>query len=312
MKVRLIFLMVLWVMVTLACSLTEDDSSNAPTLRPALPTADLTVVAQANATSTALVSRTTTPAATVTLSSGTGNIGTGNNTNPNCTPRTDWPVMVVAFGDTLGVIATLTNTTVDALVQANCLLDADAIFAGQQLRVPVVPIQPTGVVPTGCTTAFFFTFEAGKADTSGLCPLAVDSVAAVGQDFEGGRVYRYAPPIGASDPRGTIYIIYNTGYWETVIDTWDTSQPLSDASIVPPTGRYQPTGPIGKVWRENPQIRQALGWAYTPEVAFAGRIQNMPPTTGVYYFYIDHGKGIVLRLYSVNMGPNTWEVVGGY
>ncbi len=309
MKLRFGLLMALWVALTLACSLTEGDSGQAPTLRPAIPTADLTIVAQANATASAIVSQSTiTP--TVTISSGTGN--TGNNTNTNCTPRTDWPVMVVASGDTLSGIAGRTNSTVDVLVQANCLLNADAIFAGQQLRVPIVPIQPTAYIPPGCSGAFFFTFTAGMGDASGLCPMATVLLAATGQDFEGGRVYRYAAPAGSADPRGTLYIIYNTGYWETVTDTWDASQPFSDATIIPPTGRYQPTGAIGKVWRENPQIRQALGWAYAPEVAFAGRIQTMPVTTGTAYFYIDHGKGIVLRLYSVNSGPNTWEVVGSY
>ena len=151
MKLRFGLLMALWVALTLACSLTEGDSGQAPTLRPAIPTADLTIVAQANATASAIVSQSTiTP--TVTISSGTGN--TGNNTNTTCTPRTEWPVMGVASGDTLSGIAGRTNSTVDVLVQANCLLNADAIFAGQQLRVPIVPIQPTAYIPPGCSGAF--------------------------------------------------------------------------------------------------------------------------------------------------------------
>ncbi|MBI5928958.1 MAG: LysM peptidoglycan-binding domain-containing protein [Chloroflexi bacterium] len=311
MKLRLGLILALWGVLTLACSLTEGDSNQSPTLRPAIPTADLTIVAQANATASAIVSAQLTPTATATTNSGNSN--TGNNTNPNCTPRTDWPVMVVSSGDTLSGIAERTGSTVETLVQANCLLNADAIFAGQQLRVPLVPIQPTAYIPAGCGVSFFFTFAAGKGDASGLCPLATDLVAATGQDFEGGRVYRYAAPAGASDPRATIWVIYNTGYWETVPDIWDASQPFSDATIIPPTGRYQPTGPIGKVWRENPQIRQQLGWAYAPEQAFPGRLQAMPASAPPpHYFYIDHGKGIVLRLYSVDMAPNTWEVVGSY
>lgn len=311
MKIRVGLVIALLMILALACSLTEGDKIKSPTLRPALPTADLTIVAQANSTGTAIANARTTPTGTATSSSGTGNNNTGN-TNPNCTPRTDWPTMIVASGDTLSGIAERTGSTIDTLVSANCLVNADAIFAGQQLRVPTVPIQPTAYIPPGCSISFFFTFETGKGDPSGVCPLPAVLLAATGQDFEGGRVYRYAAPAGSADPRGTIYVIYNSGYWETVPDIWDASQPFNDPNLVPPTGRVQPTGPIGKVWRENLAIQQQLGWAYTPEVAFAGRMQTMPVTGATNYFYIDHGNGLVLRLYPLNMAPNTWERVGAY
>jgi LysM repeat protein len=71
--------------------------------------------------------------------------------------RTDWQVYVVQPGDTLLSIAARTNTTGAALAAGNCLTNADVIYAGQSLRVPVLlpptltPIRPTVtplIVPT--------------------------------------------------------------------------------------------------------------------------------------------------------------------
>ncbi|MGB1252989.1 MAG: hypothetical protein ACPG8W_20405, partial [Candidatus Promineifilaceae bacterium] len=41
--------------------------------------------------------------------------------------------------------------------------------------------------------------------------------------------------------------------------------PVSSSNIVPPAGRLQPEFGFGKVWRNNPMVREALGWAtHTP------------------------------------------------
>jgi LysM repeat protein len=235
----------------------------------------------------------------------------------NCTPRTDWPTTVVTQGDTLSGIALRTYTSVDALVTANCLTSADAITEGQMLRVPVQPVEPTAagnttgassVLPANCAANWFFSFTRTAVDNN--CPGQVTTVEAVGQNFQGGRVYRYSGATGSAE-RGTIYIIYNNGTWQTFVDTWDASQPNDDPGIVPDVTWYKPFGAIGKVWRDNPQLRQALGWAYQPESPFTGRIQSPVNSTG--YFYIDHGlRNLVLRLYTGNNGPNRWEVVGSY
>ncbi len=55
-----------------------------------------------------------------------------------CTPRTDWTfTYTVAPGDTLASIARRTGTTIDVLASGNCLANANVIYAGQVLRVPV-------------------------------------------------------------------------------------------------------------------------------------------------------------------------------
>lgn len=162
--------------------------------------------------------------------------------------------------------------------------------------------------PTPGCAAWFFKFRPGQ--DAGGCADPVVTVDAVGVDFVGGRVYRYGPTVEFPDQRGTIFVIYNNGTWETYPDTFASGDPDSDPGIVPPSGRFQPTGAIGKVWRENKAVRAALGWAYGPEKPFSGRYQN--PQGDTHNIYVDHGKGLVLRLTEVDQGPRTWKVVGDY
>lgn len=61
----------------------------------------------------------------------------------NCTPYNHWPAITVEAGDTLGDIATRTNSTIEQLTQANCLADPSLIYVGQTLYVPVLPATQT-------------------------------------------------------------------------------------------------------------------------------------------------------------------------
>src|SRR5690606_18032324 len=63
-------------------------------------------------------------------------------TAPTCTPRTSWPTITVVQGDTLFNIALRVGSTVDELVAANCLANANTITTGQRLYVPSVPPPP--------------------------------------------------------------------------------------------------------------------------------------------------------------------------
>ena len=62
-----------------------------------------------------------------------------NNFKPNCTARQDWQVYTITVGDTLGRLATQTDSTLNALANANCLINANIIVVGQKLRVPKQP-----------------------------------------------------------------------------------------------------------------------------------------------------------------------------
>jgi LysM repeat protein len=66
-------------------------------------------------------------------------------TTPGCKPRDDWKLRYeVQANDALEKIASRYNTSINELVQANCLTDPNVIVIGQQLRVPgdAQPSQP--------------------------------------------------------------------------------------------------------------------------------------------------------------------------
>jgi LysM repeat protein len=58
---------------------------------------------------------------------------------------------VVQSGDSLAGIAGLFNSTVEEIVKVNELTDANAIFVGQQLKVPVNLVTPTATRPPTST-----------------------------------------------------------------------------------------------------------------------------------------------------------------
>lgn len=72
-----------------------------------------------------------------------------------------------------------------------------------------------------------------------------------------------------------IYILLNDARmgeaWEVNANTWFAGMPENDATIVPPTGKFQPVRGFGKIWRERfgqyGALRDALGWAIEPEQA---------------------------------------------
>jgi hypothetical protein len=62
--------------------------------------------------------------------------------------------------------------------------------------------------------------------------------------------------------------------WKAFVDEWDEGEPESDPSIVPPEGLYQPIRGFGLVWREEPSVRDRLGWAVAPEAGYETAIQH--------------------------------------
>jgi LysM repeat protein len=268
-------------------------------------------------------------------------------TASNCTPRSDLPVYTVQQGDILSAIAESVGVTTDELITYNCLVNEDQLLVGQPLYVPNLPnvgvgganvvvtatsgaeivvatqaptalntaVNDVGVggstVDAACETGWFFIFEQGQTDPLNACPDVVTNVQAVGQNFQNGRIYVYDAPPLTPETRGIGFVIYNDGSWEAYLDNWDATMPMEDPNLIPPQNMFQPTGAIGKIWRENPELQSKLGWAIEPEEAFVGRAQ-LPAVTSS-YFYIDHGVGgYVLRLTSSADASNTWELVGLY
>jgi hypothetical protein len=85
------------------------------------------------------------------------------------------------------------------------------------------------------------------------------------QVFEGGRMFWL-------EPTQEIWVMIVTdegqGDWQIFRDTFVEGDPESDPDLEPPEGLLQPERGFGKLWRENPDLREGLGWAVTPEFGF--------------------------------------------
>ena len=76
-----------------------------------------------------------------------------------------------------------------------------------------------------------------------------------------------------SDTR-TIYALADDGSWASYPDTFVEGDPEQDPSLTPPAGYQQPIRGFGKVWRENGEVAERLGWAMTPEGAVFGMVHR--------------------------------------
>ena len=104
-----------------------------------------------------------------------------------------------------------------------------------------------------------------------ICPARAAVVSAgAEQHFQGGVMLW-----SAGEDR--IYVLYGDGQspnWAAFTDEWDPGEPESDPTLEPPNGLYQPVRGFGQVWREQPGVRERLGWALGEEVAYQTAVQR--------------------------------------
>ncbi len=86
----------------------------------------------------------------------------------------------------------------------------------------------------------------------------VGSIYMAEQRFENGWLFWLQPnsqiwALTAADDGQRIWSVYD--------DTFVEGDAETDPQIVPPADRFQPVRGFGKLWRENPEVRLALGWA---------------------------------------------------
>ncbi|MFQ5496158.1 MAG: WD40/YVTN/BNR-like repeat-containing protein [Phycisphaerae bacterium] len=118
-------------------------------------------------------------------------------------------------------------------------------------------------------------------------------ISAAFQPFEGGVM------IWRGDTR-TIYVLYDDGSWDGFEDTWTPEEPDLDPNIQPLAGLEQPARGFGKVWREQPGVRDRLGWGLRSEEAYASPLQSFERGTAM-------GVGAsVFVLTRVAGEPATW------
>ena len=138
----------------LACTLSDNTNANSEALnRPTVfvpPTATITPTPEADTNDEETDESSNNGSNSGNSGQNSGSSGNSGNSDGGvivgCSPRTDWFVYRVVSGDTLGLIAQRTGSTVNALSTANCLANANAISVGQALYVPRNPI-PTITPP---------------------------------------------------------------------------------------------------------------------------------------------------------------------
>ena len=146
---------------------------------------------------------------------------------------------------------------------------------------------------TECDVEYFFD------PAPGSCPAGLPIIsAAAEQPFEGG-VLIWLEEIDS------VLVFYDHGRWLRFDDTWSEDQPQSDPSLVPPTGRFQPIRGFGKIWREQPDVREALGWAMGVELGFESTFQDqaaIPDLSDVTYLRTYNGQVFALIKRGVDEG----------
>jgi hypothetical protein len=75
----------------------------------------------------------------------------------------------------------------------------------------------------------------------------------------------YAQPV--------VYVLYDDATYQRLEDSFDSAVDPVSGGETPPSGLVEPILGFGKVWRDQPGVRQALGWATAGEMPGAGRFQ---------------------------------------
>lgn len=141
--------------------------------------------------------------------------------------------------------------------------------------VITVLVTPTGEAPQRTPEASAAPPLTSASPASSYPAPLTAGVAAVYQDFERGFM------IYLSD-RKAIWVFVRSvvstgvatapnagfGAWLAFADTFNEGDPETDPAIIAPSGFLQPKRGFGKVWREHPEVRDALGWGLNYERAY--------------------------------------------
>jgi serine/threonine protein kinase len=120
--------------------------------------------------------------------------------------------------------------------------------------------------PAGAVFADWLASDASMVTQIG-CPRGpVVQAAGAWEPFEGGQM------LWREDLR-RIYVLHQAGAWRVYDDNWREGDLVWDTDLVPPAGLYQPVRGFGLAWREEADVRDALGWATAEESSFDATFQ---------------------------------------
>jgi hypothetical protein len=183
------------------------------------------------------------------------------------------------------VTATPTTNTPTATEEASAEAEAD--------NTEVVPTPTVTVSPP--TTA-----------VSGQPTPTISEIQVAEQVFDNGRMMWLSPT-------NQIWVMIlgeeGSGQWKVFEDTFEEGDPEDDPTMEVPDGKMQPTRGFGKLWRDNPDIREALGWATTPEFGYVSRYEYHPGSdNGPGYHILFSLYGEAFRFNESGDSDWTWQL----
>lgn len=158
---------------------------------------------------------------------------------------------------------------------------------------PSLPTRATPVAPAALPTPTFAQIQVAE------------------QIFENGRMFWL-------EPIRQIWVMVETGdgvgVWTVHEDLFEEGDPEFDPSIVPPEDRFQPERGFGRLWRDNAEVREAVGWALEAELGHVSNYEYQPAGTiedGVFvpapgYHVLSSFYGESYRFNEIN---GTWQTV---
>ncbi len=188
---------------------------------------------------------------------------------------------------------------------------------GNEVQQELNSIEPTTPTPTATTTpdeecetsvmpelqSAYERLSSSMHERMG-CPFdSYRERPAATQNFERGFML-WADFSSGPNPTGDLRLIYaliGESLHRTYTDTWETGEdPDTPEGFTPPSdGLYAPRRGFGKVWANDPVLRQQIGWAIE-------RLENTDTVTAQLF-----EQGAIILLHSSNMvyvfGTNEWD-----
>ena len=250
---------------------TTPTATSTPSLTPTL-TATPTETETATASPTPRPTVTITPSATITYTP-----------SPTFTasPTPETNLSSLAELALTAAAATLLPPTLRPPAATPIQLTSGAPPPGVTVVAPT--LTPLALAPVACPWGAPAALDRVLAGDPGLsvalgCPVGTPlHYAGAAQVFENGMMYYLD---GA--PR-SIYTLTVDGRYRRFDDTWVQNVDPDSGGEVPPPGLIEPIRGFGKVWRTNPDMRAALGWAITNELGDSATVQ-----------FFEHGRAIFL------------------
>ncbi|NLE52917.1 MAG: hypothetical protein GX613_16080 [Chloroflexi bacterium] len=132
------------------------------------------------------------------------------------------------------------------------------------------------------------------------CPLMGATVAVSGahQSYQNGLML-WVSSVGTA-PQPAIYALLNDGTYQRLNDTFIEGVDPESVGSQPPEGFLEPQRGFGKAWRDNPPVRDRIGWASSPEMPTSAQV--LPFERGEMVRVDGLGQTFVF----VSGAPGTW------